>query len=106
MADTSNQQDMGEQQPQEGGGESTSTSKQHTNKLENPESIPTAGDKQIGEDHKGESKMLGDNARSESVAASGNADGEFLLPLPLPLSSIRFASLCYAVLCYAMLCYA
>ena len=46
------------------------------NKLENPDSIPSAGGQKIGEEHQGESKMLGENSRSESVDAAGNADGK------------------------------
>jgi hypothetical protein len=64
-----------QERAQEGENTEQATSKQHTNKLENTDSIPSAGGKQLGEDHKGESKMLSDNARSESTTATGDADG-------------------------------
>ena len=63
MADNNDNQDSGEKEVKKSTG----------NKLENPDAIPSAGGKKIGEEHMGESKRLGENERSNEEGG----DGEF-----------------------------
>ena len=49
------------------------TVKKTGNKLENPDAIPTAGGKKVGEEHMGESKRLGENERSNEEGGDGKS---------------------------------
>lgn len=81
--DNANQEQLDQTKNPNPAGEKTDSGtsekkKENINKLENPESIPTAGGKKLGEDHMGESKMLKDGQRNEEE--SGDTDGKMPVP--------------------------
>jgi hypothetical protein len=47
-------------------------------KFENPDSIPSAGGKKVGEEHMGESRRLGENERSNEEGGDGKSVSKFL----------------------------